>query len=201
MEKQLLDFQAIARLKQGDLAGLDALIERYQTRALRAVYLIVQDSALAEDIVQDAFVRLVRKIHQFDDSRPFDPWFLRSVINDALKAIRQQKRQISLDTFEDTETEASIAVLADTLPGPEALVANAENCREIWQALGGLLPDQRAVIVQRYYLGYSEAEMSTKLQRPPGTIKWLLHSARQRLRNLLVTLDPAVSETGVCEEE
>ncbi|MBN1428475.1 MAG: RNA polymerase sigma factor [Anaerolineae bacterium] len=201
MKEQLPDFQAITRLKQGDLAGLDALIARYQLRALRAVYLIVRDSALAEDIVQDAFIRLAQKISQFDDARPFAPWFLRIVLNDALKATQRQKRQISLDGCEAGETAAMIEAITDPQPDPETLIADAETCHEVWLALDCLLPEQRAVIVQRYYLGYSEAEMSIELRRPPGTIKWLLHAARQRLRSLLATFDPTRSEIGVCEEE
>jgi DNA-directed RNA polymerase specialized sigma24 family protein len=47
--------------------------------------------------------------------------------------------------------------------------------------------------VQRYYLGYSEAEMSAALQRPAGTVKWLLHTARKRLRGLLATFGPSVT--------
>ena len=55
-------------------------------RAIRAAYLIVRDRALAEDLVQTAFLRAYDRIGQFDPSRPFAPWFLRSVVNDAVKA-------------------------------------------------------------------------------------------------------------------
>ncbi len=178
-------FQAIARLKQGDLAGLDILLELYQLQAVRTAYLIVLDRPLAEDIVQEAFVRLVQKIYQFDDTRPFAPWFMRSVVNDALKAIHREARHVSLDTAETMQAAALIDKLTDPHPGPEEWVVDDETCREVWQALGELPPEQRAAIVQRYYLGYSESEMSAKLQRPLGTIKWLLHAARLRLRDLL----------------
>lgn len=73
MEEPLSDYQAIIRLKRGDLTGLDALIERYQLRAVRATYLIVRDRPLAQDIVQESFVQLGRKIHKFDQARPFPP--------------------------------------------------------------------------------------------------------------------------------
>lgn len=190
MEETLSDYQAITRLKDGDLHGLDALIERYQLRAVRAAYLIVRERPLAEDIVQEAFVQLVRKIHTFDEKRPFAPCFLRCVVNDALKATQRQKRQISLD---GTDAEAAMGLLdtlADSQPGPEAQALQAETNREVWQALKYLTPEQRAAIVQRYYLGYSEAEMSAALQRPAGTVKWLLHTARKRLRGLLAAFGP-----------
>lgn len=62
--------RAIARLKQGDIGGLEELVKSHQTRAMRAAYLIVRDRALAEDVVQDAFVRAYEKIAHFDESRP-----------------------------------------------------------------------------------------------------------------------------------
>ncbi len=185
MDEPNQDFQAIARLKRGDLTGLDVLVERYQLRAVRAAYLIVLDRPLAEDVVQNAFVRLVQKISAFDDARPFAPWFLRSVINDALKAAQREARQVSLDGVMTAEAAQLIDKLDDPQPGPEEWAIHAETRREVWQALEGLPPAQRSVIVQRYYLGYSEAEMSSQLQRPLGTIKWLLHSARNKLRDLL----------------
>ncbi len=201
MEEQLSDFQASARLKQGDLTGLDALMARYQLRALRAAYLIVQDRALAEDVVQEAFVRLAQRIHQYDDSRPFGPWLLRSVVNAALKAVRRQKRQVSLEGIEAAESATLLEALADPRPDPETLAVSAETCREVWQALRCLPPEQRAVIVQRYYLGYSEAEMTAAVQRPPGTIKWWLHSARQHLRSLLAAFAPPRAGRAAHEKE
>jgi RNA polymerase sigma factor (sigma-70 family) len=57
---------------------------------------------------------------------------------------------------------------------------------QIWDAMQSLSPRQRAVIVQRYFLGMSEKEMAATSSAAPGTIKWLLHAARERLRHILV---------------
>lgn len=92
---------AISRLKQGDLNGLESLVNRYQAQAVHAAYLIVYDRALAEDIAQTAFLKLVEKVHQFDEKRAFMPWFLRIVVNDALKIAKKQKLQVSLDEESD----------------------------------------------------------------------------------------------------
>jgi RNA polymerase sigma-70 factor (ECF subfamily) len=90
MEDQI----AISRLKRGDLKGLEALVIRYQVRAVHAAYMIVFDRGLAEDVVQTAFVKVAERIRQFDESRPFAPWFFRIVVNDALKLAQKQKRLI-----------------------------------------------------------------------------------------------------------
>lgn len=191
MEEPISDFQAIDSLNLGDLTGLNVLIERYQLRAVRSAYLIVRERSLAEDIVQEAFVQLVRKIHKFDKNRPFAPWFLRCVINDALKATKRQKRWVSLDEAESVQSVELFATLTDLQPNPEEQAINAETYREVWQALERLTLEQRAVIVLKYYLGCSEVEMSATLQRPAGTVKWLLHAARKRLQSLLVSIAPS----------
>ena len=76
----------IGRLKAGDIGGLEALVGRYHARAVGAAYLVVRDRALAEDVAQSAFVKAYEKIASFDAERPFGPWFMRMVVNDAVKA-------------------------------------------------------------------------------------------------------------------
>ncbi len=171
--------EAVRRLKRGDLSGLEALVELYQLQAVRVACLITGDRALAEDIVQAAFIRAGERIDQFDDRRPFGPWFLRSAVNAAFKAAGQQKRLVSLDQ-EDGAIE-----LTDPAPLPEALVEARETSLAVWQALQQLPPPQRAAIVMRYYLGMSEAEITRTLGGPLGTLKWWLHAARQKLAKLL----------------
>ncbi len=183
--------QAITRLKQGDISGLEALVHKYQVQAVRTAYLVVRDRALAEDIVQSAFVRVYDHIGQFDAQRPFAPWFLRAVVNDAIKAATRRERQVSLEMEADDETSLA-DLLVDPVPDPDDLAEASETREAIWAAMGKLAPHQRAVLVMRYYLDMSEAEMAAKLSSPPGTIKWWLHSARERLRKLLW---PVRSET------
>ncbi len=180
MEEQ----QAIALLKRGDIGGLETLVRKYQVQAVRAADLIVRDRALAEDIVQAAFLRAYERIGQFDAGRPFGPWFLRSVVNDAVKAAARRERQVPLDG-EAREAISLADLLADPAPGPGELSEQAETRQAIWAALGELPPAQRAAIVLRYYLDLSEAELAGELACPPGTVKWRLHTARERLRALL----------------
>ena len=121
---------AIARLKQGDLDGMEALVKRHQVRAVSAAYLIVRDPKLAEDIVQEAFLRAAEKIDQFDESRPFGPWFLRSVINASTKAVRKQKRFIPLDGTRDEENSKVADWLIDPDPRPEQIIETQETRRQ-----------------------------------------------------------------------
>ena len=191
LDKQANDIQAVARLKRGDPGGLEALVRRYQVRAMHTAFLIVRDRALAEDVAQAAFINAAEKISQFDDRRPFGPWFLRSVVHAALKAAKRQKRLISLEA-DPTGVGIPLADwLADPAPHPEVLAETEETSRAIWQALGQLSPEQRSAIVLRHFLEMSEAEMMAELQRPSSTVKWWLHTARQKLRVLLRAWGPA----------
>jgi len=177
--------RAIARLKQGDLDEMEVLVRHYQVRAVSAAFLIVRDLKLAEDVVQDAFLRAAAKIDQFDESRPFGAWFLRSVVNAATKAAKRQKRFIPLDGEQDTESSRVADWLMDPNPGPEWVAEAQETRRMVWQALGQLNAEQRAVIIMRHFLEMNEEEMTRELERPFTTVRWRLTTARNRLREIL----------------
>jgi len=174
------DLEAIRRIKQGDMGGLEALMERYQVKAARAAFLITHDEAIAQDIVQDTFIHIYERINQFDESRLFEPYLMRSVINTSLNAVRGSRRFVSL-----SEDADELEKLLDRAASVESQVEFAQLQREILNALARLSPRQRAVIVQRYYLEMSEREMALALDAAPGTVKWLLNAARDRLRHLL----------------
>jgi RNA polymerase sigma-70 factor (ECF subfamily) len=173
-EQQAEEQQAIDRLRRGDILGLETLVRLHQTRAVRTAYLVTRERALAEDIVQAAFLRAFERIHQLDPRRDFRPWFLTSVLHDAIKAARRSSRSVPL--------EPDVVEHAAVEPGPEALWENCETADEVWAALGRLSPEQRAAVVARYFLEMSEIEMSRALACPPSTVKWRLHAARARLR-------------------
>lgn len=131
---------AITYLKHGDIAGLEYLVREYQVQAVRAAYLITRDRALAEDIVQAAFIRAYERIDQFDIDRSFGPWFLKSVTNDAIKAAQRRKRHVPLEAPTDTDASSLLQHLVDKRPEPVDDVQAAETREEIWEALGKLPP-------------------------------------------------------------
>jgi RNA polymerase sigma-70 factor (ECF subfamily) len=175
---------AVSRIKQGDLNGLEVIVNRYQAQAVHAAYVIVYDRALAEDVAQAAFVKVAEHIHQFDEERSFASWFFRIVVNDALKLALKQKRNVSLDDLDEPTTQLAEWLMDPGLK-PEQLLEQKEARDNILKAIQSLPPKQRAVVVMRYYLEMSEADMSTKMERPLSTIKWWLRDARKRLYDLM----------------
>ena len=174
--------QAIQRLKNGDIGGLEFLVARHQVKAVRTAYLITRDLGLAEDIVQDSFLQVFRAIRGFDSTRPFEPWFMRSVVNASVKVMQRSAKQVEAGEEADESLFAEFAARVESV---EEQVESIEVQNQIWDAMQKLSPRQRAVIVQRYFLEMSEKEMAEEAGSAVGTVKWMLNAARERLRNLL----------------
>jgi len=174
--------QAIQRLKSGDIGGLECLVNLYQVRAVRMAFIITRDAAQAEDVVQEAFLQAYRSIRHFDQNRPFAAWFMRSVVNAAVKAARKSARGTPARFDSDNSWLESLPAEGEPV---EQQVESSDFQHQLWEAMQNLSPRQRAAIVQRYFLAMSEKEIAVELDAAPGTIKWLLHAARKNLRSLL----------------
>ena len=187
-EARLDDKQAIAHIKRKNMQGLAHLVATYQHQALRAADVITRDVGLAEDIVQGAFIKVYKRIDQYDTSRPFKAWFMKMVVNDAIKAVTR-RQMVSLDDDQDK------IPLGDMLPADDAdpffIIMETEDREIIEKALDDLPPQLRAVIMLKYFLEYSEDEISVTLDEPRSTIKWRLYTARNRLR---LALSPLIYE-------
>ena len=160
----MTDQREMERLRRGDIAALGTLVSRYQTRALRAAYLVTHDLALAEDVVSGTFLKVFERAEQYDPRRPFGPWFFRIVVNDAIKAVQRRDRTIALDRVDITERP-------DVSADPEAAAVLNEERRAVRAALLRLAPSQRGAVVMRYFLELSEAEMVDRTGLARGTIK------------------------------
>jgi RNA polymerase sigma-70 factor, ECF subfamily len=176
---------ALGRLKAGDIEGLAELVRAYQVEAARVAYLITRDKALADDVIQEAFLRVYRHIQNYDESRPFAPYLMRIVANTAVDAVKRRQR----DNHRQVDVELSDDMLSESLPHPETEIESVELQQAIWDALERLSPEQRAVVVLRYYADYSEREIADALSVPSGTVSWRLHNARRQLRATLYRFD------------
>ena len=173
--------EAIARMRRGEIDGLEPLVVHFQQRGLAAAYFITGSRRIAEDVVQDAFVRAYEGIRRFDPSRAFAPWFNRIVVNLAIKAAQRAGRTDSLDAPE----HGGVRELAGNAADPLTEALRAETSEAVWAAVQRLTPAERAVVVQRYYLEMTDSEIAKGSARAVGTVKHLLHRARRKLAPLL----------------
>jgi RNA polymerase sigma-70 factor (ECF subfamily) len=156
---------SLREAREGSASAIEALFRAHWPRAHRTAYLVVHDSAAAEDIAQEAFLAAIRRLDRFDGDRPFGPWLHRIVVNRAIDwaRSRQLRREAGLD---ETEAPAHAPELSD----------------DTLSALAALTPEHRAVIVLRHLLGYTPGEIAAMLDLPRGTVN-------SRLRRGLDTLE------------
>ena len=188
--------QAIVILKQGNMQGLEFLVNLYYFPAVHSAYLIVQDNALAEDVVQTVFLDLPKKIDHFNPGLAFRPWFLKCVVNAAINVATRQSRFTSLDRDLEERGETVEELFQDFERSPEDQIITEEKRQMVWKALHQLNPQQRAAIVMRYYLQMSEEEMVNEMDTSKSSIKWRLHSAKERLKKILHPFKPVVRSTN-----
>lgn len=183
------DADAMRRCQQGDIGGLAELVARYQVSAVRAAYLLVQDRALAEDIVQDSFLLAYRASQQFRLGAPFAPWFFRIVLNGARQHQRAARRrhEVSLNQTVAAETEGndSNTASAMTTSDPAVHAERAEERDALLHALGLVPLKQREALVLRYYAGYKDTELAAILNCPSGTVRWRLHAGLKALERVI----------------
>lgn len=171
--------QAIRRLKKGDIGGMEDLVALHQAKALRTACLITRDEEAAKDAVQETFLRVYQRIRFYDETRSFEPYFLRSVVNTAINMAEKRNKEIG---FEDELAPAEVESLINRATSTEDQVEYRQLKQEILDGISKLAPRERAVIVERYYLDLSEKDMAEIHDIAPGTVKWLLNAARKKLR-------------------
>lgn len=161
---------------QGGVQGLAALIERHHGPLLGFLYRLTGgDRALADDLIQEAFVRLWRGLGQYRYPRPFKPWLYAIAVNVARDHFKRADTRHT-DALPEADLTAAGGVDAEA-----ALIA-ADEARRLAAAVGALPPAQREAIVLRYAQGLSLAEIAEILNIPTGTVKSRLSLGLRRLR-------------------
>jgi RNA polymerase sigma-70 factor (sigma-E family) len=151
---------------------MDALYRAHAAEALRLGYLLTGDRTLAEDLVQDAFVRVLGRFHDLRRRDAFW-WYLRRTI-------------VNLSTSHFRKRRVERAWLARQRPEESSPAPHDLGERDLLRrALMTLRPDQRAAIVLRFYEDLSEADTAEALGMPLGTVKSTVSRGLERLRQVL----------------
>ncbi len=172
------------RAGRGDHAAFSALVEAHRDIAFRVAYLVTGTAADAEDATQDAFVKAFRQIRRFDPRRPFRPWLLRIVGNEARNRRRSEARRLHYEVAASGRSEAG-----PPSEHPEAAALTADIDRQLLAAVNRLPEKERLVVGFKYFLDLSGREAAVALGVPVGTIKSRLNRALQRLRKEIGDLD------------
>jgi RNA polymerase sigma-70 factor (ECF subfamily) len=190
MEAELdLDRQDTARLRRGDLTGLDGLMARHQDRLFRYLRRLLGDETVAEDLFQQTWVRVAERARRYDPSRPFRPWLLAVAHNLALDHLRRRRPE-SLDDGDGAARPLTRALGSPGPFDPLAHLATRERRERLEAALAGLGPRDREAIALRFQEELPLAEIARVLGVPVPTAKARLYRALERLRERVLAGGP-----------
>lgn len=155
----LTDQQLIHLYLDGDSEALSSLVERYKDKIFTSIYLLVKDKYLAEDIFQDAFIKVIDTINggRYTDEGKFLPWVMRIAHNLCVDHFRKVKRSPSIKTSDDHDI---FEVLNFSEAGAEEKMIQGQSHERVRKMLDMLPEDQKEVIVMRHYADLSFKEIA-----------------------------------------
>ena len=183
------DAELVKRLKTGDREAFGALLRRYQGKVYRLAMNMTRSPQDAEEVTQDVFLAVYRKIGEFDGRAAFSTWLYRVASNAALMKLRGRRSEPHLSIEEEGPAFAPdghfARPVADWSELPEDRLLSAERRRVLEQAIDALPPDYKAVVVLRDVEGLSNQEVAEILGATVLAVKSRLHRARLALRERL----------------
>ena len=172
----------LARIARGDEQALAALYDAVSPLAYGLAFRVMNDADAAEDVVQDAFLRIWHRAARYEPSRgAARPWILRVVRNVAIDRLR------SRDARDRAETRSQTDAALGTVPeAPDDAAIRTEQARRVRAALGELPPEQRRAIEIAYFEGLSHSEIAARERTPLGTVKTRIRDGVLRLKEKFV---------------
>ncbi|PWU12145.1 MAG: RNA polymerase subunit sigma-24 [Terriglobia bacterium] len=177
------DTDLIVRLQRRDPQALADLYDRYGRLAYSLILRVVRDTGVAEDLVQETFLRVWNRVQAFDvEKGSIGPWLLAVARNRAIDYLRsttgRARNSLELEATEHpslyTDMEKDLLV--------------SDKARRIKAAMQKLSPNQREVIELAYFEGLSQTEMAQRMGQPLGTVKTWVRTALKNLRDELGTV-------------
>lgn len=161
--------QLVKQLQSGDMSVFDPIY--YETKSLvyYTILQILKDSSLAEDIMQDAYLKALEKIHSFKPTYSFKSWIVMIARNLALNEYNRRKRELSFDVNEDEYIFGHV----------ESSSENQLIVREMLQSLSAI---EQEVVVLHVIGDLKHREIAAILQKPLGTITWTYQQAITKLK-------------------
>jgi RNA polymerase sigma-70 factor (ECF subfamily) len=173
------DRERIELILQGDQDAFTDLVTDYQRPVYNLTYRMLGDAAEAEDAAQEAFIRAYHHLDRYDPARPFRTWLLSIASHYCIDLIR--KRRLNWLSLDDLLPAQIMSALEHR--SIEALVIDGERLESVQCLLALLKPDERAIIVLRYWNDLSYEEIADALRTNVGVVKSRLFRARQSLAN------------------
>lgn len=182
------DQALVEQIQAGEEAPFEVLLGRYQDRTYRLVLSLTKNPADAEEVLQDVFLTVYRKIASFEGRSAFSTWLYRITVNTALMKLRGRgPAQESIDEYlpQFTKDGRHARMVVDFTHGPEKLLLLKEREQILREAIEALPPDYKVVLVLRDLEGLSNEEVAEVVGASVLAVKARLHRARLALRGRL----------------
>ena len=186
------DVQLMLDVKAGDEQSFELLLRKYRTPLVNFLYRMVRDSAVAEDLAQEVFLRVYRARKEYAPSAKFTTWMFRIATNLALNSVRDNRHrqmEISMDqTVERGEDEQPRMEVPDRAPSIEQELVARTRSEMILRAVHALPEKQRAAVLLHKYQELDYDEIARILECSESALKSLLFRAYETLRAELAPL-------------
>ncbi len=173
------DTKLIEQCIKGDRQAFEALLTQYEKPVFNAAFRMLNNREDASDVTQTVFLKVYENFASYDPSKRFFSWIYRITLNESINWLGKRNR------LEPLEREA-----ADDGRSTEQQVDSAQVSENVQAALMTIKADYRTVIVLKHFLGCSYVEISDVLEIPEKKVKSRLYSARQQLKDALISGDP-----------
>ncbi|TAJ12235.1 MAG: sigma-70 family RNA polymerase sigma factor [Planctomycetota bacterium] len=171
------DHDAVRRAQRGDAAAFEELVRRHERGAVRVALNLVGRREDAEDLVQEAFLRVFRNLERFDFQYEFSTWLYRIVTNQAIDWLRRRRPAHSTTAREDDEPEIELPDVRT--PAPSRGLELGEEAARVRECLSALAPHFQAVLVLREMEGMACTEIADIVGATHVTVRWRLHRGRK----------------------
>jgi RNA polymerase sigma-70 factor (ECF subfamily) len=175
------DSDLAQRLRARDPQAMSDLYDRYGRLAYSLILRVVRNAAIAEDLVQETFLRVWNRVQSFDAQRgALGAWVMTVARNRAIDYLRSLDGRMSQNTYELNKLEHP-----SLFTNFEDSALTLDRAQRLAGAFQKLTPHQREVIELAYYEGLSQTEMAERMKQPLGTVKTWVRTALKTLRDEL----------------
>ncbi|MGI8743545.1 MAG: sigma-70 family RNA polymerase sigma factor [Bryobacteraceae bacterium] len=173
--------ELVRRLKSREPQAMADFYDRYGRMTYALIYRMVRNTASAEDLVQETFLRIWNRVQAFDSEKgALGPWVLAVARNRAIDYIRSVDGRMAQSSFEIDKLEHPAV-----FRGFDDDILNLDRVKLLKEAFEKLTPNQRVAIELAYYEGLSQTEMAERMKQPLGTVKTWVRTALKTLREQL----------------
>ena len=193
---KISDKELVAAFKKGDLASFEEIVHRYTAKAFSLATRLTKNQPDAEEVLQDVFVTVYRKIHSFEGKSSFSSWLYRITVNAAFMKLRKRKGESQNISMEDVLPEILGSALANSNDDSQGdkTTARSELARALEDAINKLPDEYRPVFILRDVDGLTSGEVSKILDLTIPAVKSRLHRSRLMLRRRLSKMHREFSE-------